>query len=52
MTVHLKSPTVDGKANKELVELLAKKFGVPKSHISIQMGMSSRHKLLNTESNL
>lgn len=51
LTVHLKSPPVDGKANKELVELLAKKFGVPKSHISIQMGMSGRHKLVHIESN-
>ena len=38
LTVHLKSPPVDGKANKELIELLAKKFNVPKSSITIQMG--------------
>jgi uncharacterized protein (TIGR00251 family) len=49
LTVHLKSPPVDGKANKELVELLAKKFDVPKSNISIQMGLSSRNKLVNIE---
>ncbi|HBB34777.1 MAG TPA: hypothetical protein DDZ80_15560, partial [Cyanobacteria bacterium UBA8803] len=33
LTVHLKSPPVDGKANKELIELLANKFNVPKSHL-------------------
>jgi len=49
LTVHLKSPPVDGKANKELVELLAKKFDVPKSNISIQIGLSSRNKLVNIE---
>ncbi len=49
LTVHLKSPPIDGKANKELVELLAKKFDVPKSNISIQMGLSSRNKLVNIE---
>jgi uncharacterized protein (TIGR00251 family) len=49
LTVYLKSPPVDGKANKELVELLAKKFGVPKSHIAIQMGLSGRNKVVNIE---
>ncbi|GBO56756.1 hypothetical protein APA_5091 [Pseudanabaena sp. lw0831] len=47
LTVHLKSPPVDGKANKELVELLAKKFSVPKSHITIQLGLSGRNKLID-----
>lgn len=49
LTVHLKSPPVDGKANKELIELLAKKFGVSKSHITIQFGTSGRNKLVNIE---
>lgn len=30
-TVHLKSPPVDGKANEELVKVLAERFDVPKS---------------------
>ena len=49
LTVHLKSPPVDGKANKELVELLAKKFGVPKSHITIQVGLSGPNKVVEIE---
>lgn len=49
LTVYLKSPPVDGKANKELIELLAKKFDVPKANISIQMGLSGRNKLVNIE---
>ena len=49
LTVHLKSPPVNGKANKELVELLAEKFAVPKSHIAIQMGLTGRIKLVNIE---
>ncbi len=49
LTVHLKSPPVDGKANKELVELLAKKFAVPKSHITIQVGLSGRNKVVEIE---
>jgi uncharacterized protein (TIGR00251 family) len=46
LTVHLKSPPVDGKANKELIELLAEKFDVPKSKIRIKSGLSSRNKLI------
>jgi hypothetical protein len=46
LTVHLTSSPVDGKANKELVELLAKKFDVPKSQIRIKSGLSSRNKLI------
>ncbi|HEY9633696.1 MAG TPA: DUF167 domain-containing protein [Coleofasciculaceae cyanobacterium] len=46
LTVHLKSPPVDGKANKELIELLAEKFNVPKSQIRIKSGLSSRNKLI------
>ena len=49
LTVHLKSPPVDGKANKELIELLAKKFDVPKSHIRIKSGLSSRTKLIEID---
>lgn len=44
LTVHLKSPPVDGKANKELIELLADQFDVPKSKIRIKSGLSSRTK--------
>lgn len=44
LTVHLKSPPVDGKANKELIELLADQFDVPKSQIRIKAGLSSRTK--------
>jgi len=42
--VHLKSPPVDGKANEELIQLLAKTFQLPKSCISIKSGAGSRNK--------
>lgn len=44
-TVHLKSAPVDGKANEELIKLLAEKFNLPKSIIRIKSGLSSRQKL-------
>ncbi|AMW26780.1 MAG: DUF167 domain-containing protein [Limnospira sp. PMC 1291.21] len=46
LTVYLKSPPVDGKANQELIKLLAKKLDVPKSNIKIKSGLSSRRKLV------
>ncbi|MEG3923546.1 MULTISPECIES: DUF167 domain-containing protein [unclassified Microcoleus] len=46
LTVHLKSPPVEGKANQELIMLLAKKFKVPKSAIGIKSGLSSKNKLV------
>ncbi len=49
LTVRLKSPPVDGKANEELIKLLAQKFDVPKSHITIKSGLSSRQKLVEID---
>ncbi|MGL5061189.1 MAG: DUF167 domain-containing protein [Microcoleus sp.] len=46
LTVHLKSPPVEGKANQELILLLAKKFNLSKSAIAIKSGFSSRNKLV------
>ncbi|MCU0544131.1 MAG: DUF167 domain-containing protein [Oscillatoriaceae cyanobacterium Prado104] len=46
LIVHLKSPPVDGKANQELILLLAKQFNLPKSSIAIKSGLSSRNKLV------
>jgi uncharacterized protein (TIGR00251 family) len=42
----IKSPPVDGKANKELIALVAKHFGRRKSEVSIKSGGSSRMKLV------
>ena len=49
LTVHLQSPPVDGKANQELIKLLAKTFDVPKSGITIQLGQTSRTKLVEID---
>ena len=42
----LKSPPADGKANRELVELIAEHFGCAKSAVSIKRGASGRMKLV------
>ncbi|WP_414527207.1 DUF167 domain-containing protein [Nodularia chucula] len=52
LTIRLKSPPLDGKANEELIKLLAKKFQVPKSHIRIKSGLSSRQKLIEIDTDI
>jgi uncharacterized protein len=52
LTVHLKSPPVDGKANEELIKLLADKFDVSKSQIRIKSGLSSRQKLIEIDTDI
>lgn len=42
----IKSPPVDGKANEELIALVAKHFGVGKSDVQIKTGGSGRLKLV------
>jgi len=46
---HLKSPPVDGKANAELIGLVAQAFGCRKAAVSIRSGASSRHKRVQIE---
>ena len=42
--VWLKSAPVDGKANAELIDILASKFSVKKSAIEISSGFSGKNK--------
>ena len=45
-TALLKSPPVDGKANQELIALVAKTFHCRKSAVTIKAGASGRIKLV------
>jgi len=45
----LKSPPVDGKANEELLALVARHFGCRKSAVSLKSGGSGRTKLVLIE---
>jgi hypothetical protein len=42
----LKSPPVDGKANAELIALVAEQFGCRRAAVSIRSGASGRMKLV------
>lgn len=44
LIVRLQSPPVDGKANAELIKLLAKTYRVKKSQINIKSGLTSKIK--------
>jgi len=43
------APPVDGKANKALCRLIAKRVGVAPSRVTLVRGAKSRHKLVRVE---
>ncbi len=45
----IKAPPVDGKANQELIELVAERFGCRKAAVMIKSGASGRMKLVRIE---
>ncbi|MBP6514635.1 MAG: DUF167 domain-containing protein [Steroidobacteraceae bacterium] len=45
----LKSPPVDGKANAELIALVAEHFGRRKAQVTLKSGASGRMKLVQVE---
>lgn len=45
----LKAPPVDGKANAELIQLVARSFGCPRTAVSIRSGAGARMKLVRVE---
>ena len=49
LTVFLKSPPIEGRANEELIERLAGHYRVPKSHLRIKLGAASRNKLVEID---
>jgi uncharacterized protein (TIGR00251 family) len=46
LKVKLTSPPVEGRANKELIGVLAEEFGIPKKDIEIISGQSSKNKIV------
>lgn len=47
--VKVSAPPEDGKANKEVIEMLADYFDVPRSKIALKSGASSRQKIFLVE---
>lgn len=44
LLVYVREPAKEGKANKAVIELLAKYFEVPKTSVQLISGRTSRHK--------
>jgi len=44
LKICITTPPVDGKANKAIIDFLAKFFRIPKSSVILQSGETSRHK--------
>ncbi|MDO8931715.1 MAG: DUF167 family protein [Rhodocyclaceae bacterium] len=44
LKIRLAAPPVDGKANEALIAFLAKALGVPKAHVDLVAGQTSRAK--------
>jgi len=47
--IRLTAPAVEGKANKALIELLAKRLGIAKTHIRIVSGERARIKSIRID---
>jgi uncharacterized protein (TIGR00251 family) len=50
LRVRLKSPPVDGKANKQLIGMMASEFNAAKSRVRIVIGTRGRDKVIAIES--
>lgn len=48
-TIYVKSPAIEGRANKEAVELLAKYFKVSKSRVELVRGARGRCKVFRID---
>jgi uncharacterized protein (TIGR00251 family) len=48
-TARVRAAPVEGKANEELIALVARRFGCPKAAVSIRSGAGGRTKLVRVE---
>jgi uncharacterized protein (TIGR00251 family) len=46
LVVRVTAPPVESRANDMVCKVLAERFGVPQSHVSVVRGASSRNKLI------
>jgi uncharacterized protein (TIGR00251 family) len=49
LKLRLSAPPVDGRANAELVALLARLFGVPRGRVRLTAGLRGRNKTVEIE---
>jgi uncharacterized protein (TIGR00251 family) len=46
LKLQLKTPPIDGKANKHLIRFLANYFGVSQNQVKIKIGIGSKYKIV------
>jgi len=44
--IRVKEPPKEGRANRAVIELLARHFGVPQSHVRIVSGLRGKNKVI------
>lgn len=49
LRVRVQAPPLEGRANAALIDLLARALGVPRSHVWLERGETSREKVLGVE---
>lgn len=49
LTIYIKAPAIEGRANAAAVKLLAKHFGVAPSKVKLVRGASSRYKVFELD---
>lgn len=49
LTVYVREPAVDGKANAAVIRVLAEHFGVPRSRVELASGAGARVKRFRVE---
>ncbi|MDO4871960.1 MAG: DUF167 domain-containing protein [bacterium] len=47
--IFVREPAVEGKANRAVIEILAREFGVSKSRIKLSKGQKSKFKIFEIE---
>jgi uncharacterized protein len=47
--IHLKSAPIDGKANQELINIIAQEFKVKKMQVTIKSGLSNQKKIIEID---
>jgi uncharacterized protein len=48
--IEIKAPPIEGKANRELIRIIAKLLGLSKSQVIIIKGLNSKNKLIRIDS--
>lgn len=49
LTVYVKAPAIDGRANAAAIKLLAKYFGVASSKVKLVRGATSKYKIFEID---